>query len=60
MQTAEHKCDRCGLAASDTPEGVLAFNGSRRVCADCDADLTNEWVAEEPGRIHPLNALLYA
>lgn len=53
--TTQSTCDRCGIAASDTQEGFLAFNGSRRVCADCDSDLTAEWCAEDASRIHPLD-----
>lgn len=53
-----HKsCERCGLAAHETPEGMLAYNGSRLVCADCDSDLNSEWASEEPGRIHPIDTL---
>jgi hypothetical protein len=54
------KCDRCGVAECDTPENVLAYNGPRLVCADCNSDLDNEWAAEDPQRTHPLNTLLWA
>jgi ribosomal protein S27AE len=56
VTTPEQKCDRCGLAAHDTPEGFLAYHGARLVCSDCDSDLNNEWVADHGG-VHPLDAL---
>ena len=49
-------CDRCGVDEHNTDEGVLAYNGSQLVCADCDGDINNEWVADT-GAIHPLDAL---
>lgn len=61
MTTDIRKCDRCGLAANETEMGVLAYNGSRLVCSDCNSDLDNEWYAEDPAnRVHPLNALQHA
>jgi hypothetical protein len=47
-------CERCGLSEHDTPEGMLAYHGSRLVCADCDSDLTNEDCADN-GTLHPLD-----
>jgi hypothetical protein len=55
--THPKNCERCGVPAADTEMGMLAYNGSRLVCSDCDSDITAEWVAEEAGRIHPLDAL---
>jgi len=49
-------CQRCGIAAADTEEGILALNGSRLVCGDCDSDLNREHCADT-GDIHPLDAL---
>lgn len=53
-----HICDRCGIDEADTEMGMLAYNGSRLVCSECNSDLDNEWVAEDPSRIHPLDTLL--
>ena len=38
-------CVRCG-ANSDYV--MLAYRDGKLVCDDCDADLENEWVAEDP------------
>lgn len=51
----EPTCERCGVPQSETEIGVLAFNGALRVCAECNSDLDNEWVADNPGSLHPLN-----
>lgn len=48
MTAAEAKtrrCNRCGV--SDEVE-MLANRGLQLVCAECDGDLENEWVAEDP------------
>lgn len=53
---AQH-CDRCGVAADETPEGMLAYNGDRLVCSDCNSDLDDEWHSDNPGSVHPLDTL---
>lgn len=53
---ATQQCDRCGIPAHETPEGFLAYNDSRLVCADCNSALDDEWCAETGG-IHPLDTL---
>lgn len=57
MRKFEKCCDRCGVAAEETPEGMLAYNGPRLVCADCNGDLDDEWHADNPGSVHPIDAL---
>lgn len=59
MQT-EQVCERCQTPAHETEMGVLAYNGSKLVCSDCDDALTNEWVAEDPRHVHPLDTLANA
>lgn len=56
----ERKCERCGVGEHGTEMGILAYNGDRLVCSDCDDVLTNEWVAEDPGHVHPLDTLRHA
>jgi hypothetical protein len=50
-------CERCGIAAHDTPEGFLAMNGLRLVCSDCNSDLDDEYHADSPSSVHPIDAL---
>lgn len=49
-------CDRCLIPEHFTDEGILAYHGTRLVCADCDVALNNE---EHDSATHPLNALHY-
>lgn len=41
-------CERCGIAEQDTPENMLAGRDGQLVCSDCDSDMENEWVAQDP------------
>lgn len=52
---SQRRCERCGILESETEMNLLAYNGARLVCDPCNSDLDREWVAEEPGRKHPLD-----
>lgn len=56
-QVSTRHCERCGIDERDTEMMMLAMNGDRLVCSECDSDLDNEWTREERGRIHPLDTL---
>lgn len=42
----ERKCVECGISEN---EEMLAYRGSKLVCQECDSQLEQEWVEEDPG-----------